>query len=72
MAKIDPDTFLRLMTSRGINKTELANQTGLARGTIQSAAKGEPCHRSTLEKVAKALGVSETELSGGVAPASES
>ncbi len=64
MTKIDPDAFDRLLKRRGTTKSALARATGVVRNTIRRIAKGNACHGSTLEKVARELGCSVDELHG--------
>ena len=71
MAKIETVAFEALMKKLGFTKAGLAERCKVARGTIQSAARGEPCNPTTLKKIADALGVSADELSGGAAPKTE-
>lgn len=64
MRKADPTTFRRLLKQRGATIAGLARTTGKGRNTIQSVAKGQPCHPGTLEKLANALGTDVDELCG--------
>lgn len=64
MAKADPVAFNHLLEKRGMTKAELARKTGIGRNTIQSIAKGNPCHSSNLDEIAEALGTSVDELCG--------
>lgn len=64
MAKADPAAFDRFLVSQGKTKAELARMTGIGRNTIQSVAKGNPCHPGTLDVIAEALGADVDELCG--------
>ena len=63
--KKDPSTKLRtLMAERDVNVSELADMTGLSRGTISRLRNGEvqnPTHE-TAYRIARALGVRTSNI----------
>lgn len=51
-----------LMCEQQITQQELAEKAGIARQTISYASSGKNCNNITASKIAKALGVSVTQI----------
>lgn len=61
--RLNIDKIQKLMDAQGLNKTELAVRMGVKESWVYEVLSGRQGKTfSTVGKVAKALGVSETEL----------
>ena len=62
MPSTQNETLLRLVRDHG-GKVAVASKAGTSRNTLDRALKGEPVHKSSLRKIASALGVTVEHLS---------
>lgn len=64
--KIDRISFIVALTKSGLTGTQLAERSGVTRGTISAIKCGKSCSEETASKLAAGLGVSVAELAGEV------
>lgn len=60
--KIDRISFIVALTKSGLTGTQLAERSGVSRGTVSAIKCGKSCSEETASKLATALGVSVNEL----------
>ena len=60
--KIDRISFIVALTKSGLTGTQLAERSGVSRGTVSAIKCGKSCYEETASKLAAALGVSVNEL----------
>lgn len=60
--KIDHISFIVALTKSGLTGKQLAERSGVARGTVSAIKCGKSCSEKTASKLAAALGVSVNEL----------
>ena len=63
--KVDRISFVVALTKSGLTGKQLAERSGVARGTISAIKCGKTCSEATAVKLASALGVPVSELAGG-------
>lgn len=63
--KIDRISFIVALTKSGLTGTQLAERSGVTRGTISAIKCGKSCSEETASKLAAGLGVPMSELVGG-------
>ena len=64
--KVDRISFVVALTKSGLTGKQLAERSGVARGTISAVKCGKTCSEETVSKLAAGLGVSVSELIDGV------
>ena len=60
--RINRKTLVCLMLEKDMNINQLAEKSGISRGTISSIKSGKSCTDSTVGKIAKALNVPVEQL----------
>ena len=60
--KIDRISFIMTLAKSGMTGTQLAERSGISRGTVSAIKCGKSCSEETASKRAAALGVSMNEL----------
>lgn len=60
--KIDRISFIVALTKSGLTGKQLAERSGISRGTVSAIKCGKSCSEETASKLAAALGVSTNEL----------
>lgn len=60
--RIDRTRFVVAMLKRDCTTVQLAEKTGLSRGTVSAVKNGKRCSDKTANRIAKALGVDVEEL----------
>lgn len=66
--KVDRISFVVALTKSGLTGKQLAERSGVARGTISAVKCGKTCSEETISKLAAGLGVSVSELTEGARP----
>ena len=64
--KVNRISFVVALTKSGLTGKQLAERSGVARGTISAVKCGKTCSEETVSKLAAGLGVSVSELVEGV------
>lgn len=63
--KISRISFIVALAKSGLTGKQLAERSGVARGTISAIKCGKSCSEETIAKLASGLGVPVSELTGG-------
>ena len=63
--KMNRISFVVALAKSGLTGKQLAERSGVARGTISAIKCGKTCSETTAVKLASALGVPVSELAGG-------
>lgn len=66
--KVDRISFVVALAKSGLTGKQLAERSGVARGTISAVKCGKTCSEETISKLAAGLGVSVSELTEGARP----
>lgn len=60
--KIDRISFIMILAKSGMTGKQLAERSGISRGTVSAIKCGKSCSEETASKLAAALGVPVNEL----------
>ena len=66
--KVDRISFVVALMKSGLTGKQLAERSGVARGTISAVKCGKTCSEKTISKLAAGLGVSVSELTEEARP----
>ncbi len=62
MSRISKNKISFIMAEKGMLQKDLARESGMSRGNLSTIINGKNCQPRTIFKIAKALGVSVTEI----------
>ena len=62
MSRISKNKISFIMAEKGMQQKDLARESGMSRGNLSTIINGKNCQPRTIFKIAKALGVSVTEI----------